>query len=267
MANLEIDYPVPAVLRITLNRPDSLNAFTWAMYQELIDLLEETGFRPDVRAIILTGAGKAFCAGHDLRDGGSAAWVVPEQGKAQTTFAVLNKLGRITPLMRSLPQPIIAAVNGAAAGVGFAFALAADLCLAGKSAKFVNAFHNGGTGHEIGFSYLLSRAVGSQRAAELMLTGRRVPAEEAADMGLILRAVDDDQLAAEAVALAESIMENSPIGIALTKRTLWINQSAGSLEAAIELESRAIFMSQTTEDSAEKRQAFFEKRKPNFTGR
>lgn len=267
MANLETDYPVAGVLRITLNRPDSLNAFTWAMYQELIDLFEETSFRPDVRAIILTGAGKAFCAGHDLRDGGSAAWVAPEQGKAQATFAILNKLGRIAPLMRSLPQPVIAAVNGSAAGVGYAIALAADLCLAGKSAKFVNAFHNSGTGHEIGFSYLLSRAVGSQRAAELMLTGRRVQADEAASIGLVLRAVDDEQLAAEAIALAESILENSPIGIALTKRTLWINQSAVSLEAAIELESRAIFMSQTTEDTAEKRRAFFEKRKPHFTGR
>lgn len=267
MANLETDHPVPGILRITLNRPDSLNAFTWAMYEELIDLLERTAFQPDVRAIILTGAGKAFCAGHDLRDGASAAWVAPNQGKAQTTFAILNKLGRIAPLMRSLPQPIIAAVNGSAAGVGYAIALAADLCLAGRSAKFVNAFHNSGTGHEIGFSYLLTRAVGSQRAAELMLTGRRLPAEEAAQIGLVLRTVDDEQLVPEAIGLAESILENSPIGIALTKRSLWINQSAVSLEAAIELESRAIFMSQTTDDTAEKRSAFFEKRKPNFTGR
>jgi enoyl-CoA hydratase len=106
VSNLETDYPVAGVLRITLNRPDSLNAFTWAMYQELIDLFEETSFRPDVRAIILTGAGKAFCAGHDLRDGGSAAWVAPEQGKAQATFAILNKLGRIAPLMSLTRRPL-----------------------------------------------------------------------------------------------------------------------------------------------------------------
>lgn len=267
MANLEIDRPVPSVLRITLNRPDSLNAFTWAMYEELISLLEQTAYQPDVRVVIMTGAGKAFCAGHDLRDGGEAPWVAPNQGKAQSTFAVLNKLGRIAPLMRSMPQPIIAAVNGSAAGVGYAIALAADLCIAGQSAKFVNAFHNSGTGHEIGFSYLLTRAVGSQNAAELMLTGKRVPAEEAARIGLILRAVEDDQLQTEALALAESILENSPIGVALTKRTMWINQAAPSLEAAIELESRAIFMSQTTDDTAEKRRAFFEKRKPDYTGR
>jgi enoyl-CoA hydratase len=193
---------------------------------------------------------------------------VPEGlGKAQTARAIMARLGAIPMLMRALPQPVIAAVNGATAGAGYSVALAADLCIAGRSAKFVNAFHNAGTGHELGLSYMLPRLVGAQRAAELLLTGRAVPAEEAAAMGMILRAVDDADLQQEALALAARIMANSPIGIALTKQSMWLNAGAGSLEAAIELENRAIFISQSTEDSAEKRSAMVEKRAPGFTQR
>jgi enoyl-CoA hydratase len=178
----------------------------------------------------------------------------------------MAKLSAIPILIRALPQPVIAAVNGAAAGTGYSIALTADLCLAGRSAKFVNAFHNAGTGHEMGFSYLLPRLVGLQRAAELLLTGRAVMAEEAERIGLILRCVDDDALMQEALKLAEAVMVNSPIGIALTKSSLQFNVDAPSLEAAIEMENRAIFMSQSTADTAEKRAAFIEKRKPLFRG-
>jgi enoyl-CoA hydratase len=267
MADIETDRPAEGVLRITLNRPTSMNAFTYDMYEQFIALLERVSFDSESHAVILTGAGKAFCAGHDMKDAGEPAWVRKGLGRAQTTRAIMARLGRIPVLLRALPQPVITAVNGAAAGIGYALALSADICLAARSAKFVNAFHNAGTGHELGFSYLLPRAVGSQRAAELMFTGRPVLAEEAERIGVILRAVDGELLAAEALALAESILSNSPIGISLTKQSLWMNQSAGSLEAAIELENRAVFMSQSTEDTAEKRRAFIEKRKPRFTGR
>jgi len=162
---------------------------------------------------------------------------------------------------------VIVAVNGVTAGAGYSLALAADLCLAAKSAKFVNAFHNAGTGHELGFSYMLPRAVGTQRAAELMLTGRPLLAEEAASIGLVLRTVADDELPAAALALADQIAVNSPIGIEITKQTMWLNANVGSLEAAIELENRGIFMSQSTEDTAEKRKSFIEKRRPDFSGR
>jgi enoyl-CoA hydratase len=267
MADIETDRPADGVLRITLNRPASMNAFTYDMYEQLIALLERVSFDSESQTVILTGAGKAFCAGHDMKDAGEPAWVRKGLGRAQTTRAIMARLGRIPVLLRALPQPVIAAVNGPTAGVGYALALSADICLAARSAKFVNAFHNAGTGHELGFSYLLPRAVGSQRAAELMFTGRPVLADEAERIGLILRAVDGELLATEALALADSILSNSPIGISLTKQSLWLNQSAGSLEAAIELENRAVFMSQSTEDTAEKRRAFIEKRKPRFTGR
>ena len=264
MSEIIQDTPAPGVCRLTLNRPDKLNAFTYAMYVELIAILQRVRFDPDVRVVILTGAGRGFCSGQDLHAAGEPDWVAPGMGKAQTVRAIVARLGEIPQLIRNLPQPLICAVNGVTAGVGYAMALAADMTVAARSAKFVNAFHNAGTGHELGVSYMLPRAVGAQRAAELLLTSRPVMAEEAAAMGMILRAVDDEKLMDEALALADQVQLNSPIGIALTKQSMWLNAGAGSLEAAIELENRAIFISQSTEDSAEKRKAFVEKRRPEF---
>jgi len=266
MGDIARDFPVAGVCRLTLDRPDALNSLTFDMYAELIDQLESVRYDHDVRVVILTGSGRGFCAGHDIRSGSVPAWVAEGLGKAQFQRRVLDKLGQIPVLMRALPQPVICAVNGVAAGAGYSIALAADMTIAARSAKFVNAFHNAGTGHELGFSYLLPRLVGLQRAAELMLTGRVVMAEEAASLGLILRCVDDEDLTAETLALAEAVMVNSPIGISLTKSSLHLNADAPSLQAAIELENRAIFMSQSTADTAEKRKAFAEKRKPNFSG-
>ena len=267
MSDIEIDHPAQGVCRLTFNRPDSLNALTYAMYEEFLAKLEAIRFDPAIRAVILTGAGKGFCAGHDLRAAGSPAWVSPSTGRAQTARAVMAKIGAIPVAIRALPQPVIAAVNGAAAGAGYSIALAADLCIAARSAKFVNAFHNAGTGHEFGLSYMLPRLVGYQRAAEILLTGRALRAEEAAAIGMILRTVDDDRLTEETLALADQILLNSPIGVAITKQSMWLNANAGSLEAAIELENRGLFLSQTTEDSAEKRKAAIEKRPPTFNQR
>jgi enoyl-CoA hydratase len=266
MGDILRDAPAEGVCRLTLNRPDALNSLTYSMYGELIDQLESIRYDHDVRVVVLTGAGRAFCAGHDIRAGGKPEWVDENLGKAQWQRRVMDKLGQIPLRMRTLPQPVICAVNGATAGSGYSLALAADMTIAARSAKFVNAFHNAGTGHELGFSYMLPRLVGTQRAAELMLTGRAVTAEEAAQIGLILRCVDDEKLMDEALALADSILINSPVGIALTKSSMWLNVDAPSLEAAIELENRAIFMSQASGDTAEKRQAFIEKRRPKFTG-
>lgn len=266
MGDIVSDQPAEGVCRLTLGRPDALNSFTFAMYGELLDHLQAVRYDHDVRVVVITGAGRSFCAGHDIRAGGTPDWVDGKLGKAQAQRRIMDRLGEIPVVMRALPQPVICAVNGVAAGLGYALALAADMTIAARSARFVNAFHNAGTGHEMGFSYLLPRLVGMQRAAELMLTGRSVAAEEAAAMGLILRVVDDAVLMDDALALAEAIMVNSPIGIALTKSSMWANVDAPSLAAAIELESRAIFMSQSTADTAEKRSAFLEKRRPTFTG-
>jgi enoyl-CoA hydratase len=266
MGDIVRDAPAEGICRLTLNRPDALNSLTFAMYAELIDHLEAVRYDHDVRVVLLTGAGRAFCAGHDIRGAGTPEWVPDGLGKAQFQRRVMDKLGQIPVLMRALPQPVICAVNGVAAGAGYALAIAADMTLAARSAKFVNAFHNAGTGHEMGFSYLLPRLVGMQHAAELMLTGRPIMAEEAAAIGLVLRCVDDAALMDDALKLAEAVMVNSPIGISVTKSSMWHNVDAPSLEAAIEMENRAIFMSQSTADTAEKRAAFIEKRPPSFTG-
>jgi len=268
MSEILIDEPEAGVRRLTLNRPQQLNAFTYSMYSQLIETLQ--GLRNDskTRVVVLTGAGKGFCAGHDLKSAGEPGWIDdPDMGKAYRGKYTISELNRIPVLMRSLPQPIICAVNGAAAGIGYALALASDLCIASKSAKFVNSIHNAGTGHELGLSYLLPRVVGTQRAAEILLTARPVLAEEAERIGLVLRAVADEELMATAFELARAISVNVPIGVWLTKQSLWLNQGVGSLEAAIELESRAVALAQSTQDAADKRAAFLEKRAPKFTNR
>jgi enoyl-CoA hydratase len=267
MADILAERTAEGVVTLTLNRPDALNAFSFSMYEELIALLEGLRHDAGARVVILTGAGRAFCAGHDLRSGGPAPWVAPELGKPYAAKHSITRIAQIPLLMRSIPQPVIAAVNGAAAGIGFAFALAADLCLVARSAKFVNAIHNAGTGHELGMSWLLPRAVGTQRAAEILLTSRPVLADEAERIGLALRAVDDGKLLEEAHSLADAICANVPLGIWLTKQSLWMNQGVGSLEAACEIEARAVFMAQQTEDAAEKRQAFVNKRPPKFSNK
>jgi enoyl-CoA hydratase len=267
MPDILCDRTPEGVVTLTLNRPDALNAFSFAMYQELIALLEGLRHDATARVVILTGAGRAFCAGHDLRSGGPAPWVDPALGKPYAAKHTITRLAQIPLLMRAIPQPVIAAVNGAAAGIGFAFALAADLCLVARSGKFVNAIHNAGTGHELGMSWMLPRAVGTQHAAEILLTSRPVLAEEAERIGLALRAVDDDKLLDEARALAASICANVPLGVWLTKQSLWMNQGVASLEAACEIEARAVFMAQASEDAAEKRKSFIEKRAPRFSNK
>jgi enoyl-CoA hydratase len=264
MTNILIDEPLEGVKRITLNRPEAMNSFTFDMYVEFIDLLR--GLRNDAvtRVVILTGAGRAFCSGHDLRAGGAPPWVDERVGKMQSKKFSLTELGQIPVLMRNLPQPVICAVNGAAAGMGYSLALASDITLAARSAKFVNSIHNAATGHELGMSYLLPRAIGSQRAAEILYTMRPVFAEEAERIGLILRAVDDEQLPEAALEVARGILVNVPLGIWLTKQSLHLGQSAGSLEAAIEMENRGVMIAQATEDAVEKRKAFLEKRAPTF---
>lgn len=259
-----IDSPAEGVRRLTLNRPDARNAFTFEMYDHLLECLDAIRNDLSVRVVILTGAGSAFCTGHDLRSGGANPRALTNVGKLYANKHAMAFLGRIPIALRSLPQPVIAAVNGTAAGIGYALALASDMAVAGSSAKFVNAIHNAGTGHELGMSYLLPRQVGSQQAAELLYTARPVLADEAARIGLVLRTVADDRLMDEVLAIASSISANVPMGIWMTKQSLWLNQSAGSLEAAIEMENRAVQISQATADAVEKRTAFIEKRPPDY---
>lgn len=259
-----VDTPMEGIRRLTLNRPGTLNACTWEMYQWLLDTLADIRLDPSVRAVILTGAGRGFCSGHDLKNAGPSPHDRDGFGSAFNKRNSLRWLGAIPIAMRNLPQPIISAINGVVAGVGYTLALASDMCVAGRSARFINTIHNAATGTELGLSYMLPRAIGSQRAAELLLTSRPVDAEEAERIGLVLRTVDDDMLMEEALKIARGVIANVPMGVELTKQSLWLNQSAGSLESAMELENRAVQIAQATQDAGEKRAAFLEKRTPQF---
>jgi enoyl-CoA hydratase len=175
-------------------------------------------------------------------------------------------VAQLVPRIRALPQPVIAAVNGPAAGAGYAIALGADLRLAATSAAFVDAFVKiGATGAELGLSWLLQRIVGATRAAELVLTGRRVDGDEAARIGLVLRTVPDGELLDAALALADEIVANTPFGTWMGKATLWSNLEIPSLEAAIDLEARTQILTLGTEDAKEQLLAYRERRPATYT--
>lgn len=262
--NILVDDMVSGVRRLTLNRPDSLNAVLPSMSLELLELLSQIAGDPAVRVVVLTGSGKGFCAGADASGVEPASWVPANVGKPHYALHYMAVLSRVVLAIRHLPQPVIAAVNGSAAGIGYTLALACDMAVAAKSAKFVNAFHNAGTGSEGGLSYLLPRTIGTQRAAELLLTARPVLADEAERIGLVLRTVSDDQLMNTVLEIAEGITANSPLDVWLTKQNLHRNMQAGSLEHAMDFETRAIAMANVTQDAIEKRAARKEKRRPAF---
>jgi len=223
------------VARLTLHRPDRLNAMTAEMFGELTEAAERLRLDDGVRAVVLTGAGAGFCAGYDL----DAAAAFPTAGTAEL-LALQDTAWRALHAVYALPKPVIAAVRGPAAGGGFSLSLAADMRLAGTSARFQAVFVRIGlSGGDLGASWLLPRLVGTGLAAELLYTGRPVLAEEAVRIGLANRVVDDAELAADAVELAAQIAAHAPLAVQLTKRSLRANIDAPALLGALELESRA----------------------------
>ena len=224
------------------------------MYVELVDSLAKIALDPSVRVVVLTGAGKGFCSGQDGANPEPKSWVPPNVGKSHYALYYMSTLSAVVAAIRNLPQPVIAAVNGTAAGMGYTLAIACDMAIAAKSAKFVNAFHNAGTGSEGGLSYLLPRAVGTQRATELLLTARPVLAEEAERIGLVLRTrTGRSTHECRARSRRGDRQANAPLDIWLTKQNLNQNLHAGSFEQAIAFETRASAMASTTEDAQEKR--------------
>jgi enoyl-CoA hydratase len=265
MATVELDQPRDGVTRITLNRPDKLNAMTTELVQGLHDALDGIARDRSCRVVVLTGAGRGFCAGLDLRGYGEA----PDAagfGRTQAGFAVQQHIARLIPHLRSLPQPVIAAVNGPASGGGFALVLGSDIRIAASTARFNAAFIRIGlSACDIGTSWLLPRLVGASRAHELMLTGRLFDAEEAARIGLVIEVVPDDTLEEAVLAKADQIMLNTPFGVALTKQGMWSALEIPGQQAAIDLENRQQIMASFTADAQEGMAAFLEKRPPNYT--
>lgn len=258
-----VDRPRPGVVVSTLNRPERLNAITPAMFDAMRELREEVERNPDDRVLILTGTGRGFCAGFDLDEAaGLADTAVGDMLVRQAEWA------HSITAFRGLSKPVIAAVNGAAAGAGFSLALVADVRVASTTARFSAAFVRLGlSGGDAGTSWLLPRLVGLGHAAEIMLTGRLVDADSAYRMGLVNRVVEPEGLLDECLSLADEMVANSPIGIRLTKQALQTNVDAPSLEAAVAVENRDQVLASRTHDHREALAAFREKRSPRFEAR
>jgi enoyl-CoA hydratase len=237
------------------------------LIEELHEALTEIAIDRSCRVVVLTGAGRGFCAGLDLNGYGDSPGTTGTD-RVQDAFATQRHIASLVPQLRATPQPVIAAVNGAASGGGLALALASDVRIAAVSATFNVAFVRIGlSGCDIGVSWLLPRLIGASRAWELMLTGRIIDAARADEIGLVSRVVSDEGLLSAALELAAEIADNSPYGVAQTKEVMWTQLEIGSLQAGIDLENRTQVLATQTGELQEAMAAFLEKRSPNFEGR
>jgi len=262
---VRVETPRPGVALVTLDRPDRMNSMAFDVMIPLRETLEEISRDNDVRVVVLTGKGKAFCSGADLENPGR----VPDiDGLTLPTIAMrsMELLEKVVLTVRGMHQPVIGAINGPAIGGGFCLALACDLRIAAEPAYFRAAgINNGLTASELGIAYLLPRAIGTARAAELMYTGRDLGADEAERIGLVSRVVPVDQLHDAAYELADRIIGFSRPGIELTKRMLASSADASSLSQHIAHEGLAqLYVRLTTRNFEEAVSARKEKRTPAF---
>jgi 2-(1,2-epoxy-1,2-dihydrophenyl)acetyl-CoA isomerase len=249
------------ITRLTLNRPDKLNALTRSMMGDLEAALEQAAASPDCRVVVLSGAGRAFSAGQDLADG-----VYVEGGPQPDLGLVLDQYNPVIRRIRVLPKPVVAGVNGIAAGAGASLALACDLVFAARSASFMQAFARIGLIPDCGSTWMLPRLIGEARARGLAMLTEPLPAEKAEAWGLIWKAVDDDKLSAEVDATASRFASGPTYGFALQKQA-FASSAHNTLDAQLNLERALQSKAGASPDYAEGVGAFLAKRKPSFTGR
>ncbi len=264
---------------LSLNRPEKLNAMSFQMIEDLHALLDHLMINIDCRVLLFQAEGRVFSAGLDLKE----SMVLQSKKKPQELkekYYYINtpekdiikaklyaqwRTSQLIVKMRKISQPIIALINGAASGAGFTFVLASDIRIATKKARFNNAFINiGFSGSDLASSYHLPRLIGMSRAAEILYTGRFVNAEEAQEIGLVLKVVEEDELFEAGISLAEELLKKSPLGLRMTKQAVNFSLDSPSLETIMELENRAQMLCSTSNDLTEGAQAFFEKRDPKY---
>jgi len=259
-----VEEPAPHVVQLALNRPDQLNAMTAELCEALHVELRRIALQRSCRAVILTGAGRAFCAGVDLRGYGAA----PANNESDLPRDRLDNQEHMSKLvlgLRALPQPVIAAVNGPAAGLGLALSLGCDIRYASTKAVFRAAFINIGLSNcDMGTSWLLPRLIGASRSHELMLTGRRFDAQEALRIGLLADVVEAEELLGRSVQAASEIAALAPWGVRLTKRGMWSALEIPSQQTATEYEDRQQIMATFSNGVPEAAGAFLEKRPASF---
>jgi enoyl-CoA hydratase len=239
MADVEIERPEAGLAVVRLNRPERLNALSWDLTTALHEALDELDADNDLRAIVLTGTGRGFCSGLDLGDAGRGS----NRGKgtrgARASMRSQKDVAGLPLQLRALTVPVIAAVNGPAYGGGFALALASDLRVASTSAVFCTQFIKLGlSGCDVGVSYLLPKLIGGAKAHELMLTARKVAADEALALGLVMDVVPDGEVVDRALDVARQVTAFTPFATEMTKEVMWANLDAPSLAHAIHLENR-----------------------------
>lgn len=265
MSLVMIEKARPHVTVLRLNRPQRLNAMSFELMTALYDALRQVTADNSAWVVVLTGEGRGFCSGLDLEDPGMIPGI-DDMSVARIGMLAMGHFSRIVPALRDLPQPVIAAINGPAYGGGLCLALGADLRFAAASAEFnATGIVNGLTSTELGASWLLPRLIGASRANDLLLTGRKVGAEEAERIGLVSRVVPDGTVVEQALETAERMCEFSAFGLQMTKKVCWANLETASLTAAIDLEDRNQLLLGNTENLVECIRARRQNRKPVYT--
>jgi len=257
----------PGVFQLTLCRPERLNALTEPLVTQLHAHLREVAADPTCRVVVLTGAGRGFCAGLDLGGFGTIPGT-EEFGRTHQTWATQRAIAALVQVIRRLPQPVIAAVNGPAAGGGLALVCASDIRIAASTAVFSTSFIRiGVTGCDIGTSWMLPRLVGAARAHELMLTSRRFDAAEALRIGLVTDVVEPGELPGAVAAMAAQLLAAPPLSLSLTKQGMWLALEVPSFDAMVEVENRQQVLTSATADAGEAMASYLARRPAEYRNR
>lgn len=265
MSRLLVDETEPGLFVLTLNHPERLNPLSLPLVDELHTALAEFDESRHVRGVVLTGAGRGFCSGAELKPADERTAPDPEQNPIAGIYTMQERLASVHERIHRMRIPVVAAVNGPAVGGGLTLSLACDLRFAAESASFGAVFIKVGvSGADMGSSYFLPRIVGATRAAELMLTGRIFSAAEALDYGLVLEVTPDGEVVDRSLATLRLIAQNPPMAVWMTKETLWRNTDATSLRAALDLENRTQAMCYASGEMDRARDAFVTKIQPTW---